>query len=96
MLVRNRKRTRARRSSSPTKAYLTCDIDEGMFLGEKIVSISVTGKEVSVIVSKESVRTGKLEVIVYDQKGDQSLIGLPGESFSTSRKIWIDKTQLTQ
>ena len=97
MLVRNGKRKQARQSGSSKRAYLKCeDIDDGMFRGEKIVSVSVMGKDVSVIVSEKSVSTGKLEVTVYDQKGEQYLIALPGESFSTSRKLWIDKTQLTK
>lgn len=78
------------------KVLFKVDVGNGMFRGEKIVSFNVMGSEVSAIVNEKCVKGGnKLEVNVYDQKAGRSLIGLPGESFSTSRKVWVDNHELT-
>ena len=79
---------------SGSQAFLSCEIGDGMFKGEKIVALSVSGEFFSVIVSENSVREGKLVVDVYEKKGNQFLIGLPGESFSTARSIWVPQEQL--
>jgi hypothetical protein len=88
-----------RRTSSKVGplAYLNCDVEDGMFKGEKIVSLRVEDKDVSLIVNSECIVSGernKLEVKVIDKKGRQFLVGLPGESFSTGRKVWVSKDHL--
>lgn len=82
--------------ASKGKALVKVDVGNGMFRGEKIVSLKVMGEDVSAIVNEKCVKGGnKLEVNVYDKKAGRSLIGLPGESFSTSRKVWVDNHELT-
>ena len=75
-------------------AYVVCDVGSGMFSGEMIVSLVVKDESISVIVNDSDVSHGRLQVQVYDKKGDQYLIGLPGEAFSSSRKLWIGQNQL--
>ena len=71
---------------------LKCKVGDGMFEGERIVSFKINGNTISAIVNKESVRDKNLlEVDIYKKKGKEVLIGIPGEVFSTSRKIWIPK-----
>lgn len=71
------------------KAFLNCEVGAGMFRGERIVSFVVEGNNISAIVNEGFVKGERLEVDVYSQKGDELLIGIPGESFSTPRKIWV-------
>ncbi|MEW6686446.1 MAG: hypothetical protein AB1393_09635 [Candidatus Edwardsbacteria bacterium] len=74
---------------------LKCEVKDGMFEGEQIVSFNIKGNTVSAIVDKESVRDKKrLEVDVYKKKGEEVLIGIPGEPFSTSRKIWVPQEEI--
>jgi hypothetical protein len=71
-------------------ALLKCKVNDGMFAGEQIVSFGTKGNTVSAIVNKRSVaRRNRLKVAVYKKKGRHVLIGIPGETFSTSRKIWV-------
>lgn len=74
---------------------LRCKVKDGMFEGEQIVSFGIKGNTVSAIVNKESVKDKKrLEVDVYKKKGEEVLIGIPGETFSTSRKIWVSQKEI--
>jgi len=69
---------------------LKCKAGKGMFEGEKIVSYKINDKINSAIVYEECViDKNKLKVDIYEKKGDKLLIGIPGETFSTSRKIWV-------
>ena len=84
--------------SRPSKgqAFVTCAVDKGMFRGEKIVSFKVMGEEISAIVNENSVKNGnQLEVNVLRAGKDKILIGLPGESFSTSRRVWVNKQEIS-
>lgn len=84
------------RKSGKTHGFVTCDVNKGMFRGEKIVSFKVMGEEISAIVNENSVKSGnRLEVSVLESKKDKVLIGLPGESFSTSRHVWVNKQEIT-
>lgn len=84
------------RKTANTRAFVMCDVNKGMFRGEKIVSFTVMGKEISAIVSESSVKNGnKLEVNVLESNKDKVLIGLPGESFSTSRRVWMNRQELS-
>ena len=66
-----------------------------MFEGEKIVSYEINGKINSAIVYEECITDrNKLEVDICDEKDNKLLIGIPGETFSTSRKIWISKKKI--
>jgi len=71
------------------KGLLNCNVGKGMFQGEIIVSFTVKGNTISAIVDKEHIKRGELEVDIFGKKGDELLIGIPGESFSSSRKIWV-------
>ncbi len=82
------------RKGSKTRAYVRCDVENGMFRGEKIVSLKVMGEDVSVIVNEKSVTNGKLEVNVLGTEKGRVLIGLPGESFSTSRRVWVNQQEI--
>lgn len=87
-------KTRLRKSHKGT-GLVKVDVGNGMFRGEKIVSFKIMGEDVSVIVNEKSVKSGgKLEVNIYEAKKGRVLIGLPGESFSTSRKVWVDRQEL--
>ncbi len=76
--------------------FINCEVGKGMFQGEKIVSLKVMGQDVSAIVNEKSVKDDKLQVNIYEAKQGRVLIGLPGESFSTSRKVWIDSREISQ
>lgn len=92
MPLKNKPGKRARM----VRAFVPCAVNKGMFKGEKIVSFLVMGEEISAIVNENSVKNGdKLEVNVLQSINDKVLIGLPGESFSTSRNVWIRKGELT-
>jgi len=74
---------------------LKCKVGDGMFEGEQIVSFNIKGNTVSAIVDKKSVKGKKeLEVDVYKKRGEEVLIGIPGETFSTSRKIWVPQEEI--
>jgi hypothetical protein len=78
-----------------TKAYIRCQVENGMFNHEKIASITLGDVDISVIVDEQAVqKSGLLQVHVYGKKGNTFLIGLPGETFSSSRKMWVDQGQL--
>lgn len=78
------------------QAFVTCDVNKGMFRGEKIVSFKVMGEEISAIVNENSVKNGnQLEVSVLGASKGMILIGLPGESFSTSRRVWVNKQEIS-
>jgi hypothetical protein len=84
------------RKTGKTRAFVLCDVNKGMFRGEKIVSFIVMGEEISAIVNESSVKNGnKLEVNVLESNKDKVLIGLPGESFSTSRRVWMNRQELS-
>lgn len=69
---------------------INCEVGEGMFQGERIVSFKIGDNIVSAIVDEKRVQgKNKLEVDIYDQRDDKFLIGIPGETFSTARKVWI-------
>jgi len=78
------------------KGRLKCEVAEGMFKGERIVSLlNIEGNTISAIVNEESIIDDTfLEVDVYkEKKGKGVLIGIPGETFSTPRKIWVRKIE---
>lgn len=79
-----------------SRAFVLCDVNEGMFRGEKIVSFRVMGEEISAIVNEKSVNDNRLQVNVLESDQDRVLIGLPGESFSTSRRVWMNKKELSR
>ena len=85
---RNHRRERIR------LGYLNCEIEEGMFGTEKIVSVRVADEDISIIVSSENLNGGKLQVEVIGRKGSQYLVDLPGESFSTAKKVWVPQNSL--
>lgn len=78
------------------KRFLSCEVGKGMFQGEQIVSFKVGETNISSIVNTGFIKNGKLEVDVYDTKEDELLIGIPGESFSTTRKIWVPKEMIEE
>jgi len=73
---------------------LKCEVGNGMFEGEQIVSFNIKGNTVSAIVDKESVKGKKLEVDIYENRRGKVLIGIRGETFSTSRKIWVPQKEI--
>jgi len=74
---------------------LKCEVGKGMFKGEKIVSYKINGKINSAIVYEECVTDqNRLKVDIYEEKGNKLLIGIPGETFSTSRKIWVPQERI--
>lgn len=74
---------------------LKCKVGNGMFKGEQIVSFDIKGNTVSAIVDKKSVKDKeRLEVDVYKKRGEKVLIGIPGETFSTPRKIWVPQEEI--
>lgn len=75
-------------------AYLHCEVEGGMFNQEKIVSVTLGDVDISVIVNDTAINHGRLQVHVYGKKGKSYLIGLPGESFSSPRIMWVDQAQL--
>lgn len=91
-----------KRMSAPVKgiqksgktAYLNCGVGYGMFNGEKIVSVTVGQEAISIIVGDSAISQGRLQVDVYGKKGNHYLIGFPGETFSASRKMWVDQKEL--
>lgn len=83
------------KKTSKGRAFVSCDVEKGMFRGEKIVSFKVMGQDVSAIVNEKSVIHGRLEVSILGSQAGRILIGLPGESFSTSRKVWVNKQELS-
>jgi hypothetical protein len=70
---------------------LECEVSNGMFKGEKLISFEFEGRLISASVSAESISGNLLKVDIYEEKKGQVLIGIPGESFSSTRKIWIPK-----
>jgi len=77
------------------RGLLKCKVGKGMFEEEQIVSFDVKGNIVSAIVDKESVKDKNwLEVDVCGRRKNELLIGIPGETFSTSRKIWVSKEKV--
>jgi len=71
---------------------LECKVGKGMFGGEKIVSYTINGKINSAIVYEECVTDkNRLKVDIYEKREGELLIGIPGETFSTSRKIWVPR-----
>lgn len=73
---------------------LECEVSDGMFKGEKLILFKIGERSISASVSAESVNGSLLKVDVYQKKGDEVLIGIPGESFSSTRKVWIPKEML--
>lgn len=80
---------------SKGRAFVSCDVENGMFRGEKIVSFKVMGQDVSAIVNEKSVIHGKLQVNILGSQEGRVLISLPGESFSTSRKVWVNQQEIS-
>lgn len=74
-------------------ALIECEVGDGMFEGEKVVSFSVEGKTVSAIVDENRVQGNQLVVDVEARKSDKVLVAIPGESFST-RKVWVEKDRI--
>jgi hypothetical protein len=77
------------------KGLIECDVGEGLFEGEKIISFKTDTNTISAIVNQTSIIGSKLQVDIYEDKEDKSLIGIPGETFSSARKIWIEKEKIT-
>ena len=79
------------------KGLINCKVGDGLFEGEKLVSFEIKVdtqvNTISAIVNQYSIKDNKLMVDVYKQDMKKSLIGIPGESFS-SRKIWIDTGEI--
>src|SRR5215467_11839752 len=89
-------KSKTRKATKKVRAFVTCAITKGMSRGEKIVSFVVMGQEISAIVNANSVKNGnRLEVSVLESNKDQVLVGLPGESFSTSRRVWMNRQELS-
>jgi len=70
---------------------LECEVSDGMFKGEKLISFEFEERLISASVSAKSITGNLLKVDIYEEKKGQVLIGIPGESFSSTRKIWIPK-----
>ena len=76
------------------KALIDCNVGDGMFEGEKVVSFSnAEGKTVSAIVDENRVKGNALVVDIEVKKNDRVLIAIPGESFST-RKVWVETNRI--
>ena len=74
---------------------LKCKVGGGMFEGERIISFIINGSTVSAIVNKENIKNKEwLEVDIYKERGKELLIGIPGETFSTTRKIWVSQERI--
>ena len=76
------------------KGLIECDVGEGMFEGEKIISFKTDTSTISAIVNQSSIVENKLQVDIYADKEDKFLIGIPGETFSSTRKIWIEREKI--
>ena len=75
-------------------ALIDCNVGEGMFEGEKVVSFNnAEGKTVSAIVDEKRVKGNALLVDIEVEKSDKVLVAIPGESFST-RKVWVETDQI--
>jgi hypothetical protein len=93
-MVKGKTRGRIHKGKRSVKlGYLPCEIGDGMFGGEKIVSVRVNDQDISVIVNSESLSGDKLKVEIIGRRGSQFLIGFPGESFS-ARQVWIPEGSL--
>jgi hypothetical protein len=76
------------------RALIECNVGDGMFEGEKVVSFNnAEGKTVSAIVDENRVQGNALVVDIEVKKSDRVLVAIPGESFST-RKVWVGTTGL--
>lgn len=78
------------------KRFLKCKVSDGMFEGEKIVVVeSSKGATISAIVNKKSVvNSHEVKVEVCGKNKTDYLVRLPGESFSTPRKVWVSEKSL--
>jgi len=61
------------------KVYLTCNVSEGQFSNESAVSMEdYQGGKYSGFFNNNSIKDGKLEVKIWNEKENLVLVGLPG------------------
>jgi len=76
------------------KGLLECGyVGDGMFSGEKNVVFRLKNKNESAIINERFIKKVVI-VTILKKKGDKYLVGIPGETFSTSRKIWVPKKKI--
>lgn len=83
------------------KYYLKCEISEGMFSNEKIVSFKdINGRDISGFWSDDCLKNGLLEVQLIDSEKDKSLITGPfsassGYGFFQGNFFYVDNNLIS-
>jgi hypothetical protein len=76
------------------KRRLRVEVQPGMFKSERTVSFEAGGRRYVLMVDEEDVKDGTLAVYVVDQQGDEALVDLPRDTFSSGSRIRIPNSAL--
>jgi hypothetical protein len=72
------------------------DVGPGMFSNEKAVSFEISGKHYTLLAPAHTVDEAakELDVEVIAERGDQLIVDLPRETFTTGNRISIPRDRL--
>ena len=74
---------------------LRVKVQPGMFQSERTVSFEAGGRRYVLIVDENDVTPdGTLKVYVVDQRGEEALVDLPRETFSSGSRVRIPSADL--
>jgi hypothetical protein len=77
------------------KGLLTCDISDGMFPTEKLVSFTTySGEQVQLFAPEGLIRDGKLEVSIIQQQDTLALVRLPVGSTNSPLTVVVSADKL--
>ncbi|HEY3282338.1 MAG TPA: hypothetical protein VGN26_08710 [Armatimonadota bacterium] len=77
-----------------SKRYIRVKVDRGVFPGERTASFSAGGRSYSLIVDNGDIENDKLAVLVLGEQGDDVLVALPRETFTTGSRLRVPKAIL--
>jgi hypothetical protein len=74
---------------------LRVEVRPGMFQSERTVSFEAGGRRYVLIVDEQDVAAdGTLKVYVVDQYGDEALVDLPRDTFSSGSRVRVPSSAL--
>lgn len=73
---------------------LRVEVQPGMFPSERTVTFEAGGRRYVLIVDEEDVKDGTLQVYVVAQGGDEALVDLPRDTFTSGSRVRIPRSDL--
>jgi hypothetical protein len=73
------------------KGRIQVDVGQGSFSSERAVSFVAAGKKYSLVVDESDIENGMLVVYVVEEMGEEAIVDLPRETFTTGSRIRVPR-----